>query len=129
MHVTGITETDIMDDFLRQSLIPFISERIPIDSNNAIPRPGKLLADEGASAKHPVFLVPGFITTGLEVRMGEGRSDELLPAALALYLSSVLIPSRFASLIAVVAGGGLREAVFPPTNVGEHDHGAELLNR
>ena len=71
LHVAGVTETDLIDDFLRQSLIPFISESIPLDNNNALPRPGKMLADEGARAKHPVFLIPGFVTTGLELWQGE----------------------------------------------------------
>ena len=71
LHVAGVTETDLMDDFLTKSLIPFISERIPLDNNSALPRPGMLLAEEGAQAKHPVFLVPGFITTGLELWQGE----------------------------------------------------------
>jgi hypothetical protein len=61
LHATGVTETDLMDDFLTASLLPFLNERAGaftdrLNDSNAGPRPGEVLAGDGAKRKHPVFL-------------------------------------------------------------------------
>ena len=51
LYVTGVTETDLMDDFVTKSLVPFIDDFVPKnpmgDSRLKVPGPGLLLAKEG----------------------------------------------------------------------------------
>lgn len=69
LHKTGITEKDHLEDFIYNQLVPFVEHQTtPVDPES---RPGRILRRLGAQAKHPVFLVPGFITTGLELWEGE----------------------------------------------------------
>ena len=50
--MTGVTETDVMDDFITKSLVPFIDEFVPKNPLlQSFDGPGKKLADEGARAK------------------------------------------------------------------------------
>ena len=75
LHKTGITDKDHLDEFITKQLVPFINQQLPtIDPES---RPGRVLRRRGASAKHPVFLVPGFVTTGLELWEGQACSSGL----------------------------------------------------
>ncbi len=57
-------------------------------------RPGYLLADQGARAKHPVVMIPGFITSGLELwaseECGNWRPRQRIWGSLQVFLQSVL---------------------------------------
>jgi len=70
---TGLTEKDLLDDFLTQQLFPFVNDKIkkvgPIDEF----KPGKL---HEKGVKHPVYLIPGFVTTGLELWEGKECADK-----------------------------------------------------
>jgi len=71
LHTVGVTETDLMDDFITGTMMPFINDKMSTRYLDNSARPGTTLAGQGAAKKHPVFLVPGFVTTGLELWEGE----------------------------------------------------------
>jgi Lecithin:cholesterol acyltransferase len=48
-----------------------IQQKISISSESFKPLVGQRMAEEGYKAKHPVFMVPGFVTSGLELWSGE----------------------------------------------------------
>jgi phospholipid:diacylglycerol acyltransferase len=64
LHATGVTETDLLQTFFNEHLFPLM------ESKAAGPRVGAALFAQGARAKHPVFLLPGFTSTGLELWEG-----------------------------------------------------------
>jgi len=67
---TGLTDRDHLDDFVKDQVVPFVMDRVPStikDANSKEVKPG---ATHNAKWKHPVFLVPGFVTTGLELWEG-----------------------------------------------------------
>mmetsp|Transcript_25232 Transcript_25232/g.35571 ORF Transcript_25232/g.35571 Transcript_25232/m.35571 type:complete len:726 (-) Transcript_25232:35-2212(-) len=75
LHKAGVTETDVIEDFLAQKVLPNIENgwaRINGSISAAYLtqerlRPGYQLAQQGAKAKYPIVMVPGFITSGLEL--------------------------------------------------------------
>lgn len=75
----GITEVQLFQELMQkatgvnfENTFRFINASIPSGSNvDANLRPGYLLSQQGSKAKYPVVLVPGFITSGLELWQGE----------------------------------------------------------
>jgi phospholipid:diacylglycerol acyltransferase len=78
---TGITDQDYMQDFIDTSVRPHMDEAMKMfnetftgDDNPYFSdknRTGLTMAQKGARAKHPIAIVPGFVTTGLEFWEGE----------------------------------------------------------
>jgi phospholipid:diacylglycerol acyltransferase len=74
----GYTESQLFQEMMQaagvnfENTLRYINASIPagLDLNNK-PRPGYILAQKGARAKNPVVLIPGFITSGLELWAGE----------------------------------------------------------
>eukprot|EP01012_Entosiphon_sulcatum_P016559 TRINITY_DN21482_c0_g1_i2.p1 TRINITY_DN21482_c0_g1~~TRINITY_DN21482_c0_g1_i2.p1 ORF type:complete len:418 (-),score=58.94 TRINITY_DN21482_c0_g1_i2:651-1883(-) len=64
-----ITSGDTYNFFAGKDLRQFIPRTVPWKSSEK--RPGQLLAEQGLRAKYPVVLLPGLVTTGLEIWSGE----------------------------------------------------------
>lgn len=83
LHERGMSETEVLNDFLIKSMLGnlesrlgFLNATMPLghmshSSGPKNPNPGHVLAQKGASWKHPVIMIPGFITSGLELWAGE----------------------------------------------------------
>lgn len=79
LHQRGMTEVQLVNEIMQktgvlsnfESTIRFINATIPTGIPDPKNRPGYILANKGAKAKYPVVLVPGFITSGLELWAGE----------------------------------------------------------
>ena len=77
----GLTEVQLFNEIMEktgvitnfENTLRFIHETIPTVTGVAEPenRPGHILASQGARAKYPVVLVPGFITSGLDLWASE----------------------------------------------------------
>lgn len=80
LHQAGYTgESQLFQEMMQaagvnfENTLRYINASIPstgMDKNPNL-RPGYILAQEGARAKNPVVLIPGFITSGLELWAGE----------------------------------------------------------
>mmetsp|Transcript_8042 Transcript_8042/g.12284 ORF Transcript_8042/g.12284 Transcript_8042/m.12284 type:complete len:722 (+) Transcript_8042:464-2629(+) len=78
LHKAGVTETDVVEDFLAQRVKPNLENGwARINGSIAATyltqerqRPGFQLAQQGAKANYPIVMVPGFITSGLELWEG-----------------------------------------------------------
>lgn len=80
LHQKGLTEVQLLQEIMQkttgvnfENTLRFINASIPIGGGAPDPklRPGYTLAQQGATAKYPVVLIPGFITSGLELWQGE----------------------------------------------------------
>lgn len=75
----GVTDRESFQRFLESTVLPQVETGLSmingsLRSVTAVEeknRPGKRLAEEGAQAKYPVIMVPGFVTSGLELWAGE----------------------------------------------------------
>uniref|UniRef100_A0A0G4FT94 Phospholipid:diacylglycerol acyltransferase n=1 Tax=Chromera velia CCMP2878 TaxID=1169474 RepID=A0A0G4FT94_9ALVE len=65
--VAGLSELMSLNDTTIMVDILMMLRRTAKDWTEVAPEPGRVLAEEGARAKHPVIIVPGFITSGLEI--------------------------------------------------------------
>lgn len=65
----GLVEKEFrLDNVVTQTVLPRINESIAIGHlTQEKKRPGFLLAEQGAQANYPVIMVPGFVTSGLEI--------------------------------------------------------------
>jgi len=70
---------DILEGQLRQKLNESVSQAYLTEETN---RPGYKLRKEGASAKYPLIMVPGFVTSGLEVWGGDDCAKKYFRARL-----------------------------------------------
>eukprot|EP00557_Chaetoceros_sp_GSL56_P004278 CAMPEP_0176493536 /NCGR_PEP_ID=MMETSP0200_2-20121128/9601_1 /TAXON_ID=947934 /ORGANISM="Chaetoceros sp., Strain GSL56" /LENGTH=814 /DNA_ID=CAMNT_0017891205 /DNA_START=12 /DNA_END=2453 /DNA_ORIENTATION=+ len=79
LHQKGMTEIQLIHEIMQkttgmnfENTLRFINASIPIGTApDPKLRPGYTLSQEGATAKYPVVLIPGFITSGLELWQGE----------------------------------------------------------
>jgi len=69
---SGMTEVDILESIMERSKVAYNKSMLYSRQNrNPSTRPGYTLRQKGATASHPVVMVPGFITSGLELWEGE----------------------------------------------------------
>jgi hypothetical protein len=73
----GVLENDFriedvtLQDFHPNNVFSRINDSIPLAYlTQEKKRPGYLMAERGATAKYPIVLIPGFVTSGLEVWSG-----------------------------------------------------------
>ena len=80
LHKAGVIEKDPYDVFLAETILPSLERglaRINANYTNTefaterANRPGYKLKTHGATAKYPIVMVPGFVTSGLELWAGE----------------------------------------------------------
>jgi phospholipid:diacylglycerol acyltransferase len=68
----GITEVELLNDLMERSKLAYANSiSYSRQNNNPNTRPGFVLRQKGAVATYPVVMVPGFITSGLELWDGE----------------------------------------------------------
>ena len=76
LHKAGVIEKDPYEQFLAETVLPSL-DRIRADYSNTefvaerTNRPGYKLKNLGARVKYPIVMVPGFVTSGLELWGGE----------------------------------------------------------
>jgi phospholipid:diacylglycerol acyltransferase len=76
LHKAGVIEKDPYEQFLAETVLPSL-EKIRADYSNTefaterVNRPGYKLKNLGARVKYPIVMVPGFVTSGLELWGGE----------------------------------------------------------
>lgn len=67
-----LNEVDLLNDMIEKSKLAYTNSILYSRRNtNPQSRPGYLLREQGATASYPVVLIPGFITSGLELWDGE----------------------------------------------------------
>ena len=80
LHRAGVIENDPYEEFLESTVYPSLERglaRINANYTNTehetdqASRPGYKLKKRGAVAKYPIVIVPGFVTSGLELWEGE----------------------------------------------------------
>ena len=80
LNQAGMTEIELFNEIMHrtgvmskyESTFRYINASIPSStSTDPKTRPGYILAQQGATAKYPVVMVPGFITSNLELWAGE----------------------------------------------------------
>ncbi len=107
-----MAKTGVISNF--ESTLRFINETIPSVTGMQEPenRPGHILASQGARAKYPVVLVPGFITSGLDLWAGEGCTKKhmrqklwgSLPVFLQTYVTDMKCYTKHLALDPVTGG-------------------------
>jgi phospholipid:diacylglycerol acyltransferase len=69
---SGMTEVDLLNDMIERSKLVYANSlSYSRQDRNPNIRPGYVLRQQGATALYPVVMVPGFITSGLELWDGE----------------------------------------------------------
>jgi len=79
LHKAGVIEKDPYEAFLAETILPSLERGLDMYANytNAdfvtprASRPGYKYKTMGATAKYPIVMVPGFVTSGLELWEGE----------------------------------------------------------
>jgi len=68
----GISEVELLNDIMEKSKLVYTNS-LEYARRNRNPniRPGYILRQQGATATYPVVMIPGFITSGLELWEGE----------------------------------------------------------
>lgn len=76
VHVQN--QTSLYMPQLHESLYWFrtINQSFP-SMSQSVPRPGYHLSQQGAKAKYPIVMIPGFVTSGLEVWQGRECAKQL----------------------------------------------------
>ena len=70
----GMNEVELLNELMEKSRLAYANSVLysrQNSSRNPNSRPGHVLKTQGATAKYPVILIPGFITSGLELWSGE----------------------------------------------------------
>lgn len=65
-----------LDGDLVESLTSYLTPTVSRRSRLSTDRPGVTLAAQGATVRHPVLMVPGVVTSGLELWKGERCARE-----------------------------------------------------
>ena len=120
LNQKGITEVQLINEIMQktgvisnfENTLRYINASIPTTNTDPVNRPGYVLAEQGAKAKHPVVLVPGFITSGLELWAGEECAKKhyrqkmwgSLPIFLQSFLTDIKCYSRHLALDPLTGG-------------------------
>jgi len=121
---------------LEQELLSRLNETIPLayftqQSN----RPGYHLAKEGAKAKYPVVMIPGFVTSGLEVSLESSLWQAGFSSSFNLSCHGRLLAqhmytthsSSSSSSSTGMGSQGLRQKTLSSTVMGIHWNGTRCL--